>query len=55
LTTDEVYVASGLQEFSYPSDDGAVYAHYEGSGGVLVHNWLRRRSLPFALAIAISF
>jgi uncharacterized protein len=42
LTTDQVYVASGLEEFSYPSDEEAVYTHYEGSGGVPVNNWLRR-------------
>ena len=42
LTIDQVYVASGLPEFSYPSDEGAVYAHYAGSGGLPVQNWLRR-------------
>jgi uncharacterized protein len=46
-TTDEVYVASGLAEFSYPRGDENVYQSYEGDGGVPISNFLRR--VAFAL------
>lgn len=47
LTTDNVYVASGLLEFDYPTSNGNIYSSYEGEGGVPISSFLRR--LAFAL------
>jgi uncharacterized membrane protein (UPF0182 family) len=41
LTTDEVFVNSGLPEFNYPSGDENVYASYDGEGGVPLAGALR--------------
>ncbi len=49
LTSDVVYVDSGLEEFDYPSGDENVYTSYEGLGGVPIAGWLQR------LAFAIRF
>jgi uncharacterized protein len=52
LTDDNVYVASGLQEFDYPTSDGNVYSTYEGQGGVPISSFIRR--LAFALRFGES-
>ena len=46
-TNDEVFVASGLPEFSYPDDERNVYTSYAGTGGVLMGS--SARQLLFAL------
>lgn len=46
-TTDNVFVNSGLEEFSYPSGNQNVYGTYEGSGGVLLDSLFKR--VAFAL------
>lgn len=47
LTDDIVFVASGLEEFSYPSGNQNVYSSYEGEGGVLLDSLFKR--VAFAL------
>ncbi len=42
LTDTHVIVNSSEPEFDYPLGDENVYAHYEGTGGVLLHNRWRR-------------
>lgn len=49
LTNDAVFVGSGREEFDYPSGNENVYSTYEGTGGVLLDNRLKR------LAFAIRF
>jgi hypothetical protein len=49
LLDDVVYSSSDLREFDYPAGDDNVYSQYEGTGGVLLSNFLRR------LAFAIRF
>lgn len=42
LTTDQVFVGSGLEEFDYPSGSENVLTSYEGQGGVpLTSSWRR--------------
>lgn len=49
LTTDVVFVGSDREEFSYPSGDENVYSSYQGTGGVLLDNFLKR--LAFAIRL----
>lgn len=49
LTDDAVFVGSDREEFDYPSGNENVYSTYEGSGGVLLDNRLKR------LAFAVRF
>lgn len=42
LTDTHVIVNSSEPEFNYPEGEENVYAHYEGTGGVLLHNRWRR-------------
>jgi len=39
---DFVIARSGMQEFNYPGQDGPVYTHYAGDGGVQLSSWFRR-------------
>ncbi|NIP83277.1 MAG: hypothetical protein GWM90_30250, partial [Gemmatimonadetes bacterium] len=39
---DYVIANSGMQEFNYPGQEGPVYTHYEGDGGVVLSSWFRR-------------
>jgi uncharacterized membrane protein (UPF0182 family) len=50
LSTDEVFVSSGREEFSYPSGNENVYSSYSGKGGVPLDNALKR----FAFAIRLG-
>jgi uncharacterized membrane protein (UPF0182 family) len=49
LDSDEVFVSSGREEFSYPSGDENVYSSYEGQGGVPLDSYLKR--LAFAIRL----
>ncbi len=49
-TNDYVFVHTNEREFNYPSGDENVYASYEGRGGVLMDNYLKR--LAFALRLS---
>lgn len=49
LIDDVVFAGSGLEEFDYPSGSDNVYSSYNGEGGVLLSNLLRR------LAFAVRF
>ncbi|MFO7782188.1 MAG: UPF0182 family protein [Spirochaetia bacterium] len=42
LTTDHVYTNTSEQEFDYPSGDENVYSDYEGEGGVVLDNIVKR-------------
>lgn len=42
LSNDFVFVHTDQREFDYPSDEGNVYADYEGRGGVPVGSLFRR-------------
>jgi hypothetical protein len=39
---DYVIARSSMQEFNYPGQEGPVYTHYEGEGGVVLSSWFRR-------------
>jgi hypothetical protein len=49
-TGDYIFVSTREREFSYPSGDQNVYTAYEGTGGVVMDNSLKR--LAFALRLA---
>ena len=49
LMNDVVYAGSGFEEFDYPAGASNTYSSYEGDGGVVLNNALRR------LAFAIRF
>ncbi len=42
MTDDHVYVRTTEQEFHYPAEDENVFITYEGDGGVLLDNLLKR-------------
>lgn len=46
---DYVFVNTREREFNYPSGDQNVYSSYEGSGGVVMSNFLKR--IAFALRL----
>ncbi len=48
LTTTDVYVKTRQKEFNYPQGQTNSLTSYEGSGGIVLGNWLRR------VAIAID-
>jgi uncharacterized protein len=39
---DYLIVNSRMQEFNYPGQDGPVYTHYQGNGGVRLDSFFRR-------------
>jgi len=41
-TTDHVYTNTSQQEFDYPSGDENVFTDYEGEGGVVLDNFVKR-------------
>ena len=41
-TTDHVYTNTTEQEFDYPSGDQNVYSDYQGDGGVVMDNFVKR-------------
>ncbi|MCB8945968.1 MAG: UPF0182 family protein [Ardenticatenaceae bacterium] len=47
LTTDNVFVSSGREEFSYPSGNENVYTSYAGTGGVPLDSYFKR--IAFAI------
>lgn len=47
LTNDAVFVGSDQDEFDYPQGQEPVYSRYQGDGGVLLDNGIKR--LAFAL------
>lgn len=49
-TGDYVFVHTEEREFDYPSGDENVYSAYEGEGGVVLSNFLKR--LAFALRLS---
>src|SRR5213592_2393705 len=49
IANDFVFVGTKQREFDHPSGEANVYASYEGSGGVMVANLLRR------LVLAVRF
>ena len=49
LANDPVFVASARDEFSYPSGDSNVYTRYEGTGGIVLDNVLKRIAFAFRL------
>ena len=50
LTTNYVFVNTGIEEFDYPRGEENVYTLYEGTGGVPLNSYLKR--LAFALRLA---
>jgi uncharacterized membrane protein (UPF0182 family) len=50
LTTNYVFVNTGIEEFDYPRGDENVYTFYEGTGGVPLNSYLKR--LAFAARLA---
>jgi len=52
LTNDAVFVGSGREEFNYPSGNQNVYSSYEGNGGVLLNNFLKRAAFAIRLSDA---
>lgn len=49
LTSNYVFVNTGIEEFDYPRGEENVYTFYEGSGGVPLNSYLKR--LAFALRL----
>lgn len=49
MTRDAVFAGSGRQEFNFPQGDQNDYGSYEGDGGVLLDNYLKR--LAFSLRL----
>jgi len=49
-TDDYVFVNTTEREFNYPSGDQNVYTQYEGTGGVVMDNYLKR--LGFAVYLS---
>ncbi|GAB4540998.1 MAG: UPF0182 family protein [Anaerolineae bacterium] len=52
LTTNYVFVNTGIEEFDYPRGEENVYTFYEGSGGVPLNSYLKRLAFAFRLADA---
>jgi uncharacterized membrane protein (UPF0182 family) len=52
LTNDSVFVGSEREEFNYPSGNQNVYSSYEGTGGVLLNNFLKRAAFAIRLSDA---
>ncbi|MCB0018066.1 MAG: UPF0182 family protein [Anaerolineales bacterium] len=50
LTNDVVFAGSRQLEFSYPQGESNVSTTYEGSGGILLSNYLRRLAFAFRFA-----
>ncbi len=49
-TNDYVFVHTNEREFNYPSGDENVYANYDGTGGVVMDNYLKRVAFAFYLS-----
>jgi uncharacterized membrane protein (UPF0182 family) len=52
LTTNYVFVRTGIEEFDYPRGEENVYTFYEGAGGVPLNSYLKRLAFTFRLADA---
>ncbi len=50
LTTNYVFVNTGIEEFDYPRGEENVYTFYQGTGGIPLNSYLKR--LAFALRLA---
>jgi uncharacterized membrane protein (UPF0182 family) len=42
MSSDYVFVNTGQEEFDFPSGEANTFTVYEGTGGVLVHSFMRR-------------
>jgi hypothetical protein len=49
MTNDYVFVKTTEREFNYPSGDANVYSEYEGTGGVIMNNYLKQLAFAFYL------